>query len=395
MHMTTDPDEKKERGQSIILVAVFFVALILFVAIAVDMSDAYFKRRTAQNAADAAAFAGGRELARQRNYYGRHFDNQSRSSLLKTEMNNFAEQNNIDDTNGVPADETNANVEGYYLDRAGDRLPSPPNPIGSGPHIPATAYGIEAVTHIEAPTFFGGIFGLSGLPLTADAAVSVGVPPCGVTCVVPIATLWDPGYRDFTRSTDPDEWIQWSPDYPPPFTCYNIWNGEGSGNFGWLNWRIQGSTCHTQDCDEQCLEYNLTPGNCIGYLAVGEWVAGTTGTVNSSGVQAQLNAYIDGHISFAVPLYAETNGETGCNAEYLVAGFARMQLIGYQLPQGDHYDPWVPQEYLSLCTDIGDPGSDPDAGTRLTAYFLDYIDESSLPGDCDAYGSVTTIRLIK
>jgi hypothetical protein len=389
----TDQKQTGQEGQSIILVALVFVALILFAAIAVDISSAYVQRRTAQNAADAAAFAGGRELASQRN--SKRFPKDSNAVNLKAAMNDFAEQNGIEDTDGTPANSINANVDGYYLDRAGNRLDSPPNPIASG-RVPENAFGIEAVTHIEANSFFGGIVGIDGLPLTADAAVSVGVPPCGVTCVVPIATYWYTDVREFETSQDPDTWQVWGPDNRPPFTCYNIWNGEGSGNFGWLNWSRQESHCSSNDCSEECLEYNLTPGRCIGYLAIGEWVAGTTGRVNSRGVQTQLDRYIDEHLSFAVPLYFQQDGSGGCGASYQVAGFARMQLIGYKLPQGDHYDPWVPQEYLSLCTTIGtDPGEEPNNGTRLTAYFLDFIDESSLPGDCEAYGTITTPRMIK
>jgi type II secretory pathway pseudopilin PulG len=390
----TDQKDRGQQGQSIIIVALAFVALMLFVAIAVDMSAAYVQRRTAQNAADAAAFAGGRELVQQRNT--KKFPKDSNAATVKEEMNDFAERNGIADTDGTAGNSTNANVEGYYLDRAGNRLGSPPNPIVSG-HIPQDAFGIEAVTHIEAFTFFGGIMGLDGLPLTADAAVSVGVPPCGVTCVVPVATYWYTDVREFETSQDPDTWQVWGPDGSiPPFTCYNIWNGEGPGNFGWLNWSRQEIYCSTGDCSAECLAYNLTPGQCIGYLAIGEWVAGTTGRINSRQVQTQLNRYIDEHLSFTVPLYFQQDGTGGCGASYQIAGFARMQLIGYKLPQGAHYDPWVPEEYLSLCTPIGAaPGEEPNDGTRLTAYFLDFIDESSLPGDCEGYGTITTPRMIK
>lgn len=51
-----------ERGQSIILVAVAIVALVAFVAIAVDGARLYVMRRQMQNAADAGALAGAYQL---------------------------------------------------------------------------------------------------------------------------------------------------------------------------------------------------------------------------------------------------------------------------------------------------------------------------------------------
>ena len=52
-----------ERGQAIVLVALGFVVLLGFAALAVDGSMVYADRRFAQNAADAASLAGGSEAA--------------------------------------------------------------------------------------------------------------------------------------------------------------------------------------------------------------------------------------------------------------------------------------------------------------------------------------------
>ena len=47
-----------ERGQSLVFIAIFMVALIGILALAIDGGLGYSKRRQAQNAADAAALAG-------------------------------------------------------------------------------------------------------------------------------------------------------------------------------------------------------------------------------------------------------------------------------------------------------------------------------------------------
>jgi hypothetical protein len=245
-----EQDETRQRGQSIIIVAVAFLALLLFVAIAVDISSAYFDRRSAQNAADAAALAGGQDLANQRRDL-RKFPIGSSAEHVRIAINNYAQRNDIEDTNGDPNDAENDNVEAYYLVRSwydpnsvvpGFAVLEDPTlnpPFANNERIPAKAVGVLAITHIEAPTFFGGVFGLNGLPLSAEAAVSVDIPPCGVTCVVPIATYWndDPvlgPVQTFTASEELGEtdWTAWDLDNRPPFTCYNIWNGDESEQAG-------------------------------------------------------------------------------------------------------------------------------------------------------------------
>ena len=51
-----------EQGQSLIQFAVIIVMLLVFVSLAIDVGSVYAERRKMQNAADAAALAGAREL---------------------------------------------------------------------------------------------------------------------------------------------------------------------------------------------------------------------------------------------------------------------------------------------------------------------------------------------
>lgn len=364
-------DGERQRGQSLVIVAIAIVVLVLFVAIAVDASDAYVHRRTAQNGADAAALAAGRELGAQLN------QGVYNSSLIKIGMNSFAEQNDIPDTGGALGDGLNNNVVGYYLDEDGNRLSE--DPIGSpaGDAFLASASGVEAVTFITAPTFFGGIIGLDGMPVQASAAVLL-EPPCAATCVVPIATYM----IDFTTTEG---------------TCYNIWNGDGPGNFGWLNWSLQGELCGNNEdrCNVPCLVENLTPDTCqSGLIRVGDYVAGTTGVQNSGQIKQILRYYIDTPAHFTVPVWEVNNSGQGCGHPngglwYRVAGFAEMQLIGYQLSQGNSqaYDPI---QDPSTCVTLG---SEPHDGNRLTAYFIRWVEGQ--PGNCDPGGSLLTPRLVK
>ncbi|MGC9334636.1 MAG: hypothetical protein ACP5JJ_10840 [Anaerolineae bacterium] len=278
--------------------------------------------------------------------------------------------------------------------------------------------GIEAVTYLTATTFLGGVLGWDGYPVSAEAAVSIREPVCGVTCVVPIATYWETGVREYEPLDGPVVWEDygsWTTPETTPFTCYNIWNGKGPGNFGWLNWSEQGYICGFQpnDCDEQCLAFNLDPAHCTGMIGIDEEVSGATGVMVGNDVTDQLDKYTSNPtdmiqngeypISFVVPLYTEASDEGGCGKTYTVSGFARMQLIGYELSQGSGAaeDPWINPTICTNVAPIGvepivpEPGELPNYGFRLTAFFMEFVEPESIAGACDGYGTITTIRLTK
>ncbi len=347
--------EDEDRGQSAVLVAISMLVLVIFAAISVDVSSAYLGRRTAQNAADGAALAAARQLAYQYNV-GVYND-----SAIKMELNDFAERNGVEDTGGVLADSDNRNVVGIYLDE--HQAPISGGIIGSG-SVPANAIGVEATVYITTPAFFGGIMGRSGYPVQAQAAVLLDIA-CGADCIVPIAT-----HADTITATG---------------SCFNIFNGVGPGNFGWLNWSSQGIHCHQDDCSTKCLEENLAPGTCrSGFIRYGEWVAGSPGDKNSGLVREQLDYYIDTPQEFTVIVWDTTRDAGGCNQEYRAVGFARMQLLGYQLAQGKG------NAYGHNgvgCTPMGlEPGEDPNDGVRLTATFLGWAGGEG--GNCRAIGTL-------
>jgi hypothetical protein len=354
-----DEEKQRQEGQSIVLVAIALLALVIFTAISVDVSNAYANRRLAQNAADGAALAGARRLAYQIN------TNSFSDPMIKIEMNDFGERNEIEDTDGVPANAVNANVEGFYLNEKGQRTSN--TPIGSGT-VPNDAWGIEAITYITAPTFLGGVLGLDGLPLQATAKVIL-ERACGAACVVPIATY----AIEFTSTA----------------TCYNIWNGSGPGNFGWLNWSWQENFCDTDDCSSPCLVDNLDPATCrSGFIRVGDWVAGTTGVSSDSKIKNLLKYYIDTPEEFTVVVWDKTNNQSGCGPwpnglHYHVAGFARMQLLGFQLSQGPGYG-----HDGTGCVTLGVPPND---GNRLTARFIDWVGGEG--GNCKAVGTLRAPKL--
>ena len=165
--------DREQQGQSIILIAMALITLVIFAAIAVDLSNAYVYRRTLQNAADAASLAGARELARQLNTFD--FAWQYNEDWIKTDVNDYGERNGLEDSDGVIGNSINTNAEAYYLDLAGERVSDVQ--IGDLGFVPSDeARGIEVLAHGRAPSFFGGFLGLEGLEISADAAVVFGCP---------------------------------------------------------------------------------------------------------------------------------------------------------------------------------------------------------------------------
>lgn len=331
-------NEDEDRGQSAVLVAIALLVLVIFAAITVDISSAYLGRRTAQNAADGAALAAVRQLAYQYN------SGVWNDGAVKIELNNFGELNGAGDSDGILANAVNNSVTGVYLDEG----KTPIGVVGTG-SVPADAMGVEATVFITTPAFFGGAVGRTGYPVQADATAMLELA-CGADCIVPVATHWYP----FTTTAE----------------CYNIWNGGGPGNYGWLNWSFQGIYCHTGDCSAPCLRENMdhTIPCRSGFISVGELVAGTVGTMNDKHVLDELEWYIDNEEEFTVIVWDQAEAG-GCDMEYRVAGFARMQLLGYQLSQGG-----------GKTVIYGDPGTDcetlgiePNNGVRLTAKFRGWV----------------------
>jgi hypothetical protein len=427
------------------------IVLVMFVAIAVDLSGAYYARRTAQNGADGAALAGVSVMATGINKKNPKLDDE-----VKDAMDKFAEDNGIAylphiDANG---DESNGNVEGWYVDSSGNRLLGVPM-IGDAPkgYLPAGAYGVEAVTHITATAFFGGIFGVDGYPIQARA-VSLVRLACDSDCVVPF-TVW------LNLLLDPNT-------EEPRDTCFHIWTERdknaaniSSGALGWVNWTWQESVskCTVPDeswdcwdgracpasqgpgCQEGALEANLNGVlNCAnGFVKVGDWMNSATGVMDSVDVRCWLSYYVgymdpdvkedkqctDGEPhSMTIPVYDETTADleggstTPClrmsnpcdyttgGLHYHVVGFARAQLLQYQLSKGPEVPPdeelAYPVDSCYTYYDLPTCGAPTDAGYedciadkietdgfRITISFDEYVSDATSSSSCsDPWGTL-------
>ncbi len=171
---------------------------------------------------------------------------------------------------------------------------------------------------------------------------------------------------------------------------FRIYNGGGSGNFGWLYWN-QGITANAPNLANSLAwpgtstDYNdygdggstsqingwgdyrdladdnyvprgyIEPGNVADQaLHVGDYVAGDTGTVNSKAVRDALNEHIQLDRTLRVIVWDDTPIGTGNNLTYIVDSFAIFRLVGYDLTHD-----WILAEFIGWDTSCG---QNPDVG---------------------------------
>jgi len=151
---------QEERGQIVILVVVALVALLAMIGLAIDGGQALALRRSAQNAADAAALAGAREIGQivARCQSGSAANDQK----VWNAVVQFAVQNGIQPDAG---DE----IEAWYM----DRTETPLARVGSG-FIPTGATGVSVVLTATRPTAFLQVVGESQMKVGSRALAMTG-----------------------------------------------------------------------------------------------------------------------------------------------------------------------------------------------------------------------------
>jgi hypothetical protein len=165
--------KEREHGQAAVLLALALVGLIAFAALAIDGGNAYLMRRNSQNASDAGAFAGSREV-----YLIRHkpwdvdcINDATVGACLLRVVNDATERNGVPDTNGVSGDETNDNVVAYFVDSAGERAAQITSdwPVDDVP-LSDVSMGVLVENTIRFDTFIAGLIGRSEMAATTRSA---------------------------------------------------------------------------------------------------------------------------------------------------------------------------------------------------------------------------------
>lgn len=144
---------------------------------------------------------------------------------------------------------------------------------------------------------------------------------------------------------------------------YIYWAREegASGSYGWLSWQPPDSA--------QELRESLTyPGNYLtrypgspadmgttgdppgastgdqdGILEIHDWVENSTGNISSA--EDVIRGYVASETPITIVMTDLQNGNSGSNANYRVAGFIVVKLLGYSF-QGSQADRWIMFEFL-------------------------------------------------
>lgn len=243
----------KEKGQTLVLVAVMMMALLGLTAVAIDLSYVFVQRRDMQNAADAGALAGGRMLA--------HFSANPTLSYRYRDV--YYEVLRAAQANG--AQDISA-----FLVHCGDRTPYyelRPNDYGAVQRCPC-ACGVWVKTEIDFGTFFAQIFSVRELSAAAEAQCEFGLPRYA-TGLSPIAlrdTVLKQGAWGGVGGT------------------YTLWDSgkEGGANRGWLGldckYPAKGSNCSP---DANSLKAWMDEPHYTGQVDLGNMVGGDPGTKTS------------------------------------------------------------------------------------------------------------------
>lgn len=250
--------------------AVMKVALMGAKALGVDGGNMYLQRRHIRQAADAGALAGAEVLAL-----------------------------------GGSAEQVIAAANEYAIDR---------NNAGSADVVVNRVDQTVTVTaRKSSSTLFAGVAGHASFQTAARATASHFPVGSVLEGVFSIAVDW----QEFT--------------YDEP---YDLYAGDGPGNFGWLSWAGYQSS--------ECLCESLAPpGNSQTYvnpydssdhdLSVGDWVQGSTAVANAACVRDRLDALIADQTPIIIPVREQAQG-SGSGYEYQIVGFAESALEAYRLP---------------------------------------------------------------
>lgn len=158
----TERNVCKESGQTAVLVALAVVALLAFAGLAIDGGAVYLQRRQMQNAADAAALAGTRQLSQ---IICDH--DLGNDADIAAEVVDYAQRNGVEDPSAVTA---------TYAQFVDNELVSMEIAVGSlgAAAPPQGAAGIIVTTSISRPTYFLGLVGQSTAAASATASAATG-----------------------------------------------------------------------------------------------------------------------------------------------------------------------------------------------------------------------------
>jgi Flp pilus assembly protein TadG len=327
---------RREHGQSIVLITLLMVGLIAILGLVFDGGNAYLQRRRMQDAADASAFAGAKMLALAPN------GSAVTECAIRVVIETYAKSNGMPGPNPDPScNSLNSNVKAYFVNASGNQVGVE---IGLNAGVPNGAQGVRVIPQTTFNTFFLGIVNESLGAVAATATAIYGgvkapasLAPLGVQCSqASLSSCFTPG------------------------NSYNIREGGGPGNFGWLSWNGEnnaGYVADELDPNQNTLSGYIDPVTGCHSIAIGCWVQGAPGNMNSNDILAQLNNWItvgQSGTPMFVPIWdiaqPDNGNGGGANLDYHLVGFAAFVLQGYDLTGGVNNPDSVTGKFVKFVT---------------------------------------------
>ncbi len=168
----------------------------------------------------------------------------------------------------------------------------------------------------------------------ADGGDTIG-PVCNpMPITFPEETFTDLGY-------DPDTLPAYAdPPEPPLPISLDLFEGSGSGNFGWLTWNPASDKNNEGYTEEELINQYLAMDEENGFtdvldpddhsLRIGSNVSSGLGTTNSDDIDDALEALVGQVI--LIPIYEVSVG-SGANKYYVVSHFAKVKITDVCLPR--------------------------------------------------------------
>lgn len=259
-----------------------------------------------------------------------------------------------------------------------------------------TLHDVESILGLNAIPWLDGFYTIRGFSYMRQTGITV-VQTNGCTAfpivvhegarsVTPPGTGANP-YPDASQFTGPDnppeytDFIYHRPDIPLSEAhegdVYFVYEGAGSGNFGWLRWNeavgtnavdLDGSLgwpgnsndySNAGNCGSNC-PTPLYPYMVNGYvnpndnedlsLNIGDYVWGSPGVSNSNAIRTTMDEHIDLGRTLRLIVWDTAVG-TGNNTKYHLKGFAVFRLYGYRLQSPN----WILAEFIRWDTSCGQP----------------------------------------
>ena len=412
-HQSTSPHQK-QRGQSLVEVALFFPIFIILLAGLVEVSQLL----VTQNRVSSAARAGARFAS----------DGGEDSGIITVMLNNVTQTLQTDNTvwdiwsiratvnstgdafseweftqvygisNTVRAPSVNeASIQARVLDKLQtDELDNQPGDISGDLQIVGTyaIHDVDSILGLDAMSQLAGFSSLNALSIMRISGTSqqatngcVAFPIAvheGARSVTAPGTGSNPypGASEFDYPNNPPVYNSFSnhDDNVPILNAtegdvFKVQNGFGAGNFGWLVWNEgisanantladslgwPGNSTNYNPCGNgpgctgsavtgsgysDVVQGYIEPGDETDQaLHEGDWVAASTGSMNSNGVRTVIEDHVRLDRTLRLIVWNNSNGQ-GSNGRYQISGFAIFRIIGYRLNQGGGGS-WILAEFI-------------------------------------------------